>query len=79
MRDVTERPEGVEVGVVRVVGTERQRIVEGVTQLLDDGDEYDKMATASTLLAMARPAQELWLRYLNGQRSPSGWRMQRYM
>jgi UDP-N-acetylglucosamine 2-epimerase len=36
MRDTTERPEGVEAGVVKLVGTERRRIVEGVEQLLLD-------------------------------------------
>jgi UDP-N-acetylglucosamine 2-epimerase (non-hydrolysing) len=44
MRQVTERPEGVEAGTVRVVGTDRGRIVEGVNQLLDDPSEYQRMA-----------------------------------
>lgn len=44
MRDVTERPEGVSAGVVRVVGTNRQRIVEGVVRLLDDKEVYKRMA-----------------------------------
>ena len=36
MRDTTERPEGVEAGVARLVGTERSRIVEIVDQILSD-------------------------------------------
>lgn len=36
MRDVTERPEAVDAGTVQLVGTDPQRIVRGVTQLLDD-------------------------------------------
>ena len=46
MRDVTERPEGVSAGVLRLVGTSRQGIVDGVVQLLDDLDEYNRMAKA---------------------------------
>jgi UDP-N-acetylglucosamine 2-epimerase (non-hydrolysing) len=36
MRDKTERPEGIEAGMVRVVGTERSRIVEETEHLLRD-------------------------------------------
>lgn len=36
MRDVTERPEAVEAGTVALVGANRERIVAGVTRLLDD-------------------------------------------
>ena len=34
MRDVTERPEGVEAGVVRLVGTGKDRIIEETRRLL---------------------------------------------
>ena len=46
MRDVTERPEGVEAGTARLVGTEINSIVSAVSSLLDDKQEYDKMARA---------------------------------
>ena len=46
MRDNTERPEGVEAGVVRLVGTDRNRIVDTVRRLLTDVDAYDEMAGA---------------------------------
>jgi len=36
MRDVTERPEAVAAGTVALVGAHRERIVDGVTRLLDD-------------------------------------------
>lgn len=36
MRDVTERPEAVEAGTVQLVGADRERIVAGVSALLDD-------------------------------------------
>lgn len=46
MRDTTERPEAVEAGTVRLVGTDVNRIVELVTQLLDDQKLYAEMASA---------------------------------
>lgn len=39
-RDVTERPEAVQAGTVRLVGTDDERIVREATLLLDDADEY---------------------------------------
>jgi UDP-N-acetylglucosamine 2-epimerase (non-hydrolysing) len=46
MREMTERPEAVEAGTVRLVGTNRQRIVEEVTRLLRDEEEYEAMSRA---------------------------------
>jgi UDP-N-acetylglucosamine 2-epimerase (non-hydrolysing) len=46
LRDVTERPEGVETGALRLVGTDQSRIVNEVERLLDDQAEYSKMAQA---------------------------------
>jgi UDP-N-acetylglucosamine 2-epimerase (non-hydrolysing) len=46
LREVTERPEAVEAGTVKVIGTEQQRIFGEVTKLLDDSAEYDRMARA---------------------------------
>jgi len=45
MREVTERPEGIDAGVARLVGTDRERIVGAVSTLLDDADAYAAMAT----------------------------------
>lgn len=47
MRDTTERPEGVEAGTVKLVGTDEQRIVSEVSALLDDPALYQSMATAT--------------------------------
>ncbi|MFL9950927.1 UDP-N-acetylglucosamine 2-epimerase (non-hydrolyzing) [Paraburkholderia agricolaris] len=44
MRDTTERQEAVDAGVVALVGTDVQRIVEGVSQLLGDSGRYDAMS-----------------------------------
>lgn len=46
MRSITERPEAVEAGTVMLVGTNRHRIVEAVTGLLDDTEAYASMARA---------------------------------
>ena len=46
MRDTTERPEGLEAGTVRLVGTDKERIVADVAELLTDSDAYDRMALA---------------------------------
>lgn len=46
MRETTERPEAVEAGTVRLVGTDRERIVAEVVRLLDDQAEYERMSEA---------------------------------
>lgn len=43
-REVTERPEAVEAGTVRLVGTDEKAIVREATLLLDDGGEYERRA-----------------------------------
>ncbi|TWT89264.1 non-hydrolyzing UDP-N-acetylglucosamine 2-epimerase [Neorhodopirellula pilleata] len=47
MRDTTERPEGIEAGTVRLVGPVREKIVEGVSELLDNRKTYEAMAQAN--------------------------------
>ena len=44
LRDKTERPEAVHVGTVKLVGTDKQRIVAEATALLDNPGEYERMA-----------------------------------
>ena len=46
MRDTTERPEAVEAGTVKLVGTNFDKIVSEVSQLLDDREYYDSMSKA---------------------------------
>lgn len=46
MRDITERPEAVTAGTVRLVGADRNRIVSNVSELLDDETSYRAMARA---------------------------------
>lgn len=44
LRDKTERPEAVEAGTVKLVGTNTERIVQETVRLLDDEAEYRRMA-----------------------------------
>jgi UDP-N-acetylglucosamine 2-epimerase (non-hydrolysing) len=46
LREVTERPEAVDAGTVRLVGTDRERIVTEALRLLDDPDVHARMAQA---------------------------------
>lgn len=45
MRETTERPEALEAGVARLIGSDRQRIVEETGRLLQNPSEYAAMAT----------------------------------
>ncbi|MBY6191793.1 UDP-N-acetylglucosamine 2-epimerase (non-hydrolyzing) [Microbulbifer agarilyticus] len=46
MRDITERPEGVRAGTVKLVGTDSAKIVAGVNTLLNDEFAYEAMSAA---------------------------------
>lgn len=46
MRDTTERPEALEVGTVKLVGTDYNKIVNEVSLLLDNQEYYDTMSKA---------------------------------
>ena len=46
MRDTTERPEALEAGTVKLVGTDYNKIVTEVSMLLDDKDAYNAMSKA---------------------------------
>lgn len=46
MRAKTERPEGIQAGTARLVGTDTSRILEEATKLLDNSAEYESMAKA---------------------------------
>ena len=47
MRDTTERPEALEAGTVKLVGTNYDKIVSEVSALLEDESYYEKMSKAS--------------------------------
>ena len=47
MRDTTERPEGIEAGTLKLVGTDEETIYSTFKMLLTDRSEYEKMSRAS--------------------------------
>lgn len=47
LRDTTERPEGIEAGTLKLVGTDTEKIYEATKKLLIDKEEYNKMAKAA--------------------------------
>lgn len=47
LREVTERPEGVKAGTLKIVGTDQNHIVDEVSLLLDDEKEYKRMSAAT--------------------------------
>jgi UDP-N-acetylglucosamine 2-epimerase (non-hydrolysing) len=59
MRDVTERQEAVETGVVRLVGTDVERIVSGAARLLDDAADYASMSRGVNPFGDGRAAERI--------------------
>ncbi|MBA2527100.1 MAG: UDP-N-acetylglucosamine 2-epimerase (non-hydrolyzing) [Pyrinomonadaceae bacterium] len=46
LRDTTERPEGIEAGTAKLVGTDQQDIVSAAVDLLCDSEQYERMSEA---------------------------------
>ena len=59
LRDVTERPEGIEAGVARLVGTDRQNIVKATLELLENPDAYAAMSKAVNPYGDGHAAQRI--------------------
>lgn len=59
MRKVTERPEAIEAGVARLVGSKKKDIVKNVQHLLDDPEEYEMMAKKRNPFGDGRSAQRI--------------------
>lgn len=59
LRDVTERPEGVEAGTAKVIGTDRARIVDESARLLENPVEYEGMAQAVNPYGDGRASQRI--------------------
>ena len=47
LRDTTERPEGIEAGTLKLVGTDSEAIYKETIRLLTDNEEYERMSKAS--------------------------------
>jgi UDP-N-acetylglucosamine 2-epimerase (non-hydrolysing) len=65
MREVTERPEAVTAGTVKLVGTNKQHIVQGVEQLLTNEHEYQRMARAINPYGDGKAAERIVQRLEN--------------
>jgi UDP-N-acetylglucosamine 2-epimerase (non-hydrolysing) len=59
MREVTERPEGIEAGCVALVGVDRIKIVDGVSRLLSDETLYKKMSQAKNPYGDGKSAERI--------------------
>ncbi|MDD3840691.1 MAG: UDP-N-acetylglucosamine 2-epimerase (non-hydrolyzing) [Clostridia bacterium] len=68
LRDTTERPEAVEAGTVRVVGTDRDAIFKQAHLLLNDKDEYDRMANSVNPYGDGKAADRIVEGILNSTR-----------
>jgi UDP-N-acetylglucosamine 2-epimerase (non-hydrolysing) len=65
LRETTERPEGVDAGTLKLVGTETSRIVDEAQRLLDDPVEYGKMSKASNPYGDGHAAERIVEALLN--------------
>jgi UDP-N-acetylglucosamine 2-epimerase (non-hydrolysing) len=66
LRDVTERPEGVAAGTLKLVGTETSHVVKEAKRLLDDPSAYAEMAKANNPYGDGHAAEKIIQALLNG-------------
>jgi UDP-N-acetylglucosamine 2-epimerase (non-hydrolysing) len=59
LREVTERPEGVEAGTAAIVGTDRERIVRTASELLTSPEAYARMANAVSPYGDGRASERI--------------------
>jgi UDP-N-acetylglucosamine 2-epimerase (non-hydrolysing) len=59
MREVTERPEAVEAGAVKIVGTDTGRIVNACCRLLDSRQSYKKMIVRKNPYGDGRTSEKI--------------------
>ena len=70
MRDVTERPEGVRAGVVKIVGTQAAQIRSSIELLLSDESKYKKMTSACNPYGDGKAAERIARIILSGFVAP---------
>ena len=59
LRELTERPEGIDAGTLKLVGTDTHRIVEWTTRLLDDPFAFEQMAKAANPFGDGHAAEKI--------------------
>ncbi len=67
LRDVTERPEGVEAGVLKLVGANPERIVREARCLLEDEEAYRRMACAANPFGDGHAAERIVAALVNSR------------
>ena len=71
MRDTTERPEAVDSGTAKLVGTDKRMIIDNVSTLLTDENAFDTMATAINPYGDGKACGRIitaCLRFMNGHK-----------
>ena len=71
LRDTTERPEGIEAGTLKLVGTDEALILSEALHLLNDEEAYSKMATIQNPYGDGKASERIVeiIRYEFGQQS----------
>ena len=70
LREVTERPEVLEAGATRLVGTDVQQIVRATTLLMENNEEYQKMAGVANPYGDGHASQRIVTRLIKELFSP---------
>jgi len=65
LREVTERPEAVEAGTVKVIGTDRERVYQSIEELLENKFRYEKMSKAINPYGDGKAAKRIIRALLN--------------
>ena len=72
LRDTTERPEGIEAGTLKLVGTNEEKIYEETKVLLENKEEYEKMSKANNPYgdghASERIVEAIIKRFINNEK-----------
>ena len=66
MRDVTERPEAVKAGTVKLVGASKENIISSIDLLLNDQDLYSKMSLAHNPYGDGKACERI-VNYIKGK------------
>ena len=59
MRNTTERPEGIDTGAIRLIGTDRNNIINGTLELLEDETKYKKMSESANPYGDGRASEKI--------------------
>jgi UDP-N-acetylglucosamine 2-epimerase (non-hydrolysing) len=59
MREVTERPEAVEAGTAKLIGTQKENIVLETQELLDHPEEYERMTNIKNPYGDGKSAERI--------------------